>query len=178
MADKIAFTKKDGQRIAAAVRRVESGDRKGAGLSFGFRPVVDSESTLRVGKYTGSSAWASGTCATITLWERAETGCSPAEKYPAESIENVANLSYDVMAGSWVVIGQAADGKWYLVEAGKTDSTTTCRRTIGGEDITTLPGWVETKVQLLGHDTSGCLKWFDILECDTGGTGGTGGGTE
>lgn len=128
---------------------------------------------LRVGKYTGSSAWALGDCATVTLWKRTEEYCSPTAIDPPETVENVVNLSYDVPADSWVVIGQLSDEKWYLLESGKEGY---CRQTIGGEDITKWPGWNATKVQLLGHDASGCLKWFDVAdECEPS-TSGQGGG--
>ena len=117
---------------------------------------------LRIGKYTGSSAWAIGTCATVTLWERTGTNCLPTASSPTETVEAVANLLHDVPANSWVVIGQGTDGKWYLLDSGIEGS---CRQTIGGEDVTKLAGWDGTKVQLLGHDANGCLKWFDIAAC-------------
>ena len=75
---------------------------------------------------------------------------------------------------SWVEIARAADGKWYLVEAGSPDDEGSCRKTIGGEDITKWPGWDGTTQQILGHDENGCLKWFDIAECEEGSTGGGG----
>lgn len=123
---------------------------------------------LRVGKV--SSAWAIGTCATVTLWERTGTNCTPTASSPTETIGDVVNLSHDVPADSWVVIGQGTDGKWYLVESGKEEGS--CRQTIGGEDITKWTGWDGTKKQILGHDENGCLKWFDVVQCGESSPGG------
>lgn len=133
---------------------------------------------IRVGKV--SADWAVGTCAAVKVWERVDvdTPCVPIHcsglgngeisgipvHLCEETIDDVANLSHDVAANSWVVIGQAANGRWYLLEAGKEEGS--CRQTIGGEDITTWPGWNGSIVQLLGHDENGCLKWFDSEECE------------
>lgn len=123
--------------------------------------------SLRIGKTTCD--WAVGQCVTITIWEGAAgtgTGatCKPTQTSPTETIENVRNLSHDVAMDSWVAIGRASDGNWYLVEAGGPEGS--CRKTIGGEDITKWAGWDGTKVQLLGHDANGCLTWFDSDDCE------------
>lgn len=166
----VRFTEDGARRIVAATRAFEAGDRDAPPIKF--RDVGgDDGGELRIGKV--ASAWSIGTCATVTLWERTGTSCSPTEKDPAETVENVVNLSYDVPAGSWVVIGEAADGKWYLVESGIQG---TCRQTIGGEDVTKWPGWSASAVQLLGHDENGCLKWFDAEECSSSSSSSGGGG--
>lgn len=122
---------------------------------------------IRVGKVTGD--WPIGTCTAVQVWESivSDSQCLPLEgvgpQGVAESIANVANLSFDVLAGSWVVVGQAANGQWYLIDAGIEGS---CRQTIGGEDIAKWAGWDGAKEQLLGHDGNGCLKWFDVSDCE------------
>lgn len=57
------------------------------------------------------------------------------------------------------------NGSWGLVRIGRGDSGL-CDKAIGGHDITQWAGWDATKNQILGHDTSGCLKWFDVVTCD------------
>ena len=156
---KVHLTEDVARRMGAATLAYERGNRDMPPVYF--RTAGDEGAAIRAGKV--SSAWSIGTCATVTLWERTGTSCSPTEKDPAETVENVVNLSYDVPAGSWVVIGEAADGKWYLVDSGIQG---TCRQTIGGEDITKWPGWNGSIVQLLGHDENGCLRWFDSEECE------------
>ena len=158
----VLITQESARRIQRVVQRIEGGDRN-------IPPVPirtafnEGEQAVRLGKV--AAAWAIGTCATVTLWERTGTNCAPTAKSPSETVENVVNLSHDIPSGSWVVIGQAADGKWYVVESGIGGS---CRKTIGGEDITKWTGWDGTKEQLLGHDANGCLKWFDVEQCSTG----------
>jgi hypothetical protein len=156
---KVHLTEDTARRIGAATLAYERGNRDQPPIYF--RTAVGDDGGLRIGKV--SSDWEFGTCATVALWARGETGCTPAQVYPTETIEDVTNLSHDVPSGSWVVIGEAVDGKWYLLESGKDESS--CRKTIGGQDITKWSGWDGTKVQLLGHDANGCLKWFDSDEC-------------
>lgn len=157
------------QRVDAIAPRT-SGPAQEVRLQGLQQPMDGGGGRLRIGKYTGSSRWAVGACATVTLWERTGTNCSPTASNPAQTIESVANLSYDVPANSWVVIGLGSDGKWYLVDSGIEGS---CRQTIGGEDITTIGGWDATKIQLLGHDANGCLKWFDSDDCTATQSGST-----
>ena len=160
------------QRVDAIAPRT-SGPAQEVRLQTLQQPV-DEGGRLRVGKVP--AAWDIGTCATVYLWGRTGTGenCEPVESDPPETVEDVVNLSHNVPADSWVVVGRASDGTWYLIESGKqpTGDPPTCRQTIGGEDITTWPGWNGSIVQLLGHDENGCLKWFDSEECEEESPGG------
>lgn len=122
---------------------------------------------LKVGKV--SDEWPIDTCADVTIWSDGGVVCEPAEMWPTEVVEGVLNVSHNVMAGSWVVIGKTTQERWVLVDSGHSDS---CQQTIGGEDITKWPGWNGSIVQLLGHDENGCLKWFDSEECEEESPGG------
>jgi hypothetical protein len=139
---------------------------------WGLVRIDDGGDPIRIGKV--GADWAFGTCATVTLWERDAISGAPCQPtlhgevsgvFSPPTVEGVRNLSRDVKANSWVAIALAADGKWYLVEAGAPDDSETCRQTIGGQDITKWPGWNGSAVQLLGHDENGCLKWFDTDDC-------------
>lgn len=149
----VLITQESARRIQRVVQRIEGGDRNIPPVPI--RTAFDEGDSLRIGKV--ADAWAIGTCATVTLWERTGTNCSPTEKDPAETVENVVNLSYDIPADSWVLIGHAADGKWYVVESGIEGE---CRTTIGGEDVTQLPGWSASAKQALSQE-DGCLKWMN-----------------
>ena len=174
---KVHLTEDVARRMGAATLAYERGNRDMPPVYF--RTAFDEAGgggQIRVGKV--SADWAVGTCAEVKVWERVDTGCVPTHcsglppgeisgipvHLCEETIDDVANLSHDVAANSWVVIGQAANGRWYLLEAGKEEGS--CRQTIGGEDITKWPGWNGSIVQLLGHDENGCLKWFDSEECE------------
>lgn len=169
----VMITAESVRRIAKVIQKIENGDRaippqrlrtaEDEGEGGGGDPI-------RIGKTPCD--WAVGQCVTITLWEAAGEGCTPTQTSPPETIENVRNLSHDVAMDSWVAIGRAADGNWYLVEAGSPEAESPspgspCRKTIGGEDVTKWTGWDGTKVQLLGHDADGCLQWFDVNACET-----------
>lgn len=170
----VLITQESARRIQRVVQRIEGGDRNTTAppLPTAFD---DGGEPLRVGKV--SADWAVGTCATVTLWERTGTDCTPTEIDPPETVDDVFNLSFDVAADSWVVIGQAADGRWYLVEVGKEpdcgsgsgsgSGSDCCRQTIAGEDLTTVSGYDATKTQLLGHE-NGCLRWIDTSACEEG----------
>lgn len=160
MARNVRFTEDAAKRVAAATLAYERGNRDMPPIKF--RQPGDDDNPIRVGKVT--AAWSQGTCATVTIYEKGSQ-CKPTANDPAETVENVANLSHNVKSGSWVVIGKAVNGRWYLLEVGGPDGET-CKQTIGGEDVTQLPGWDATKIQLLGHDASGCLTWYDATECE------------
>lgn len=123
---------------------------------------IGADVPMRVGKI--SAPWQFGQCSTVTIWEGDADGvdCKPSESEPCETISDVVNLSFDVPADSFVLISRAPNGRWYLTEAGIEGS---CRKTIGGEDITSWSGWNGAAEQVLGHDASGCLKWFDVEGC-------------
>lgn len=156
---KVHLTEDVARRMGAATLAYERGNRDMPPVYF-RTAGDDGGAAIRVGKV--ASAWTIGTCATVTIWNRTGSNCSPTASSPTETVEAVANLSHDVPANSWVVIGQGTDGKWYLVDSGIEGS---CRQTIGGEDITKWTGWNGSANQLLGHDENGCLKWFDVEVC-------------
>lgn len=151
-------------RIQRVVQRVEGGDRNIPPLPLRTAYGDDAAAAVRIGKV--SADWAVGECATVDIWETFGSGCTtPDENDPAESIEDVLNLSFNVASGSWVAITQTQSGVWVLVETGNEEE---CQKTIGGEDVTKWPGWDGDSTQVLGHDSSGCLQWIDVTECDSG----------
>lgn len=147
------------QRVDAIAPRT-SGPAQEVRLQ-GLQQPMDGGGRLRVGKV--SDEWSIDTCADVTIWSDGGVVCEPAEMWPTEVVEGVLNVSHNVRAGSWVVIGKTTQERWVLVDSGHSDS---CRQTISGEDITKWPGWNGSIVQLLGHDENGCLKWFDSEECE------------
>ena len=160
MAKAVGFTRDAAARTARAVREVE---RMGGSKGGGWYPYRgDDGSVVRVGKATAK--WGKGTCQTIKVWEQGED-CKPRETQPTEEIEDVANLIFDIDIDQWVLVVQSAKGKWYVIAAGGDDNDDSCRKTIGGEDFTAWPGWNENVKQVLGHDESGCLVWFNTTDC-------------
>jgi hypothetical protein len=74
-----------------------------------------------------------------------------------------------VAACVWVLVAQAQNGRWYLVEAATPDpSESGCKApNIGGHDLATVSGYASNKKQALTHDQNACLKWVDIEDCPT-----------
>jgi len=68
--DRVAFTRPAAERIARVVRKVEAGNRSGAGLSFP-RPLGESGKVFRVCTFTGT--WAKDTAKTITFLNQTST---------------------------------------------------------------------------------------------------------
>ena len=86
----------------------------GTGTKWCIVRLGDGGGELRIGKYTGSSAWAKHTTATVEVWEN---GTPPNETSSSQTIENVVNHWADVPANKWVGIQAAATGHYYLVVA-------------------------------------------------------------
>lgn len=160
MARRVSFSEQDARRIAAVTRTYERGNRDAPAIRW--RQVSDDGgATVRLGKVLAD--WANNTTATVTVYE---SGTPPAEtaSSPAETIESVVNHSHDVASGSWVVVAQAVNGAWYLLEAGYEDEGICKSPRISGDDLTKLEGYDAEKTQVLVHQ-AGCLKWFDTSTC-------------
>jgi hypothetical protein len=111
---RVDFTRGAAERIARAVRIVETGERDGAPLTF-KRPVESGGGKpLRIGKTTAT--WAKNTLATITLYE---SGTPPNEtaSTPPKTLEGCVNKWGDVQANKWVGLQRGATGPYYLVVA-------------------------------------------------------------
>jgi hypothetical protein len=111
---RVDFTRGAAERIARAVRIVETGERDGAPLTF-KRPVESGGGKpLRIGKTTAT--WAKNTLATITLYE---SGTPPNETTgsPTQTLEGCVNKWGDVQANKWVGLQRGATGPYYLVVA-------------------------------------------------------------
>lgn len=88
---------------------------------------------IRVGRTT--EPWPVGTCLPIGVYETVPsgecipTGCVPESGggessgvpgsacNPDSTIGDVANLSHYVPSNSWVIVGKAANGRWYLIDS-------------------------------------------------------------
>lgn len=144
------------RRIGRAVAKIERGDRD---MSPTQLPTgIESGEPLRICKTTAE--WARDTEATLQVWE---SGTPPSETQTASETVKAINKMRAVAANVFVHVALAANGTWYLVDAG--DDEGACNKpTIGGRDLTKLPGYAAGATQALIHE-SGCMKWLDIEEC-------------
>lgn len=162
--EKVLFTRPAAERIAKVVRTVEGGDRAGKGLTFGGQ-ATGLPMSLKVATFTGS--WSTGTYKTVTLV--GSTATASVYNWCNESPGNTASTN----ESRYVIFGKAG-GTNSVVEIQLQGTANTCRMTIGGFDLTTLPGYSAGAIQLLGHSassTSGTacssLTWYSITTCST-----------
>ncbi len=159
MADTFGFSLNDAKRIGKAVRLVERdeprldlGGDKDATMSRGVR--------LMLARHAGSN-WPASSSAVVTIYN-GEPGSV------ASAVTVVAHNQFLSVSGDstcqWVALGNNGYG-WYAVAV--QPDTATCTMYVAGFDMSSLPGYDGTKVQMLGHDTSECIRWYDITSCST-----------
>lgn len=153
------------RRLARAAQRVENGGRniKPPALRTAFDEGGD---PVRLGKTT--EAWTKGTTTELELIFQdncADEGLGSGSG--ADTIE-AHNRSHDVAEGVECVVALAANGCWYLVEAGGCDEGSGSGEcgclTLAGQDLTTIAGYDAAATQVLGHE-AGCLTWISTTQC-------------
>lgn len=123
----VTFTRQAAQRIAKAVRTVESGNRNQPGIVFDHpQPGIGSSRVFRVATFT--DAWAINTSKTVTFKNQTAT----------PNTASVSNLFFDFPTPSATIdCGIAREGTaWYLVSVpieAKTQSL------VDGGSFTTVP---------------------------------------
>jgi hypothetical protein len=120
----------------------------------------NSGTALRLGTFTGS--WNIMTKKTVTLFASTQTA----------SVINICRPSIDCgtatyTATKYVVFGSVSGTQTAVELTPGVDCTATCSMTIGGVNFAGLPSFDPSKIQMLGHDSTYCLKWFDITTCST-----------
>lgn len=107
---RVAFNRRDAQRIANVVRKVEQGDRKGTPLVFGRNGASASSMPVffRVGTHDGA-AWAKNASKTVTFINVTTT----------PNTASATNLFADIATGSTGRnVAIAREGTtWYLIAA-------------------------------------------------------------
>lgn len=86
-------------------------------------------------------------------------------------LEKVVNGLFAIRGGSFVEVHKSWNGFWY-VGAVISGALPGCGPTIGGEDVAKFENYDGSKVQVLGHEAGGCLKWLDVTTCDSSGGSG------
>ena len=104
---RVAFTRRDADRIARTVRIVEGGDKKGNALTFGPRRQAATQ-FIRVATH-GSAAWNKDTTQTVTFITTTST----------PNTATAVNLFADLATGTTGrAVAIARDGTaWYLIAA-------------------------------------------------------------
>ena len=160
---RVDFTRGAAERIAAVVRQVEQGERDGTGLAFRKVDAVDGK-TLRVATFTGD--WQINQSKVVTFYGVTSTPNTA-------SVVNLCNPSVGFSTANtaetrFVIYGKAKYTSGFVaVELQQAGSSTGCVLTLGGSDLSSLPGYSGGSIQLLGHNESACLQWFSVTTCAT-----------
>ena len=155
------FNERDARRIGNVVRSGEKHPhtiRLQSPVAEGAAPGV----RLLIGQHSGSS-WATGSTAVVTVYNGAPG--SVASAVTVVAYNHYVKFGSDTnCTNRWVALGHNGFG-WLPVDS--QSACGTCVSEVGGVDFTALPNYSRTTEQVLGHDTSGCIKWFDTTTCAT-----------
>ena len=112
MADRVTFVPAAAERIAAAVRGFEAGERDGSPLTFKRPlPLPADYSPLKLGKTTVQ--WSKGTTATIAIY----SGGTAGSETQTGTLAGAINKFADVQSSKWVMLGLGPLNAWYLISA-------------------------------------------------------------
>ena len=160
---RVDFTRGAAERIANAVRLVETGSRDGAPYFPGRALDSVPGTPLKLGTFSGN--WQLNELKTVTFYNVTSTPntasvrnlCVPSVGF---STSNTAETRY-------VIFSKV---KYYTSEPIVVEiqqSTATCTLILGSVDLSTIDGYVGDEEQLLGHSDEACLTWFSVTTCAT-----------
>jgi hypothetical protein len=146
------------KRIAAAVQGYEHGNRSQSPVKF-RTATGDEGDGLKLCRTT--AAWYYDTTATLDVYHGGEPGSESSSDETVDAVNKVA----DVDANTWVLVGKAANGAWYLIEIGRGECPSAERLTsdsfsLESDDAEISPG---SGAQVLIH-SGGCLKWVSLSQ--------------
>lgn len=156
------FNAADARRIAEVVRASEHNRigpiRTGADEHGGSKPGV----RLLIAKHEGIN-WPTGSTAVVTIYS-GDPG-SVASVATMVAYNQYISFSSDTnCTARWVALGHNGFA-WHPVDS--QSDCGSCIKELGGLDFRVLPSYASTAVQILGHDGSGCVKWYDVFTCAT-----------
>jgi hypothetical protein len=161
----VLITEDAARRIARAVQRINNANRDSPGVKL-RTAYDDGGGQVQIGRTT--EKWDKDTSTELELI--LEDSCDEEGSGSGGQTLEAYNLAYDVGEGVRCIVAEATNGCWYLVEAeacpddGSGSGDCDCVA-IGGQDLTELPGYDDTKTQILAHE-QGCLRWLDTTECE------------
>lgn len=172
----VLITPDSARRIAKAVQAYEQGR-----VNIKAKPLRtmgdEAEPPIRWAKY--ASAWPKDTAQDVEIIYKSscdDEGSGFGEGSGSGDTVNAWNRIFDIPANARVAISQSENGCWYVVAvgcgedegSGSGSGSGACDCvSVGGQDLTTLPGYDEGETQVLGHQ-DGCLQWISTTDCGSG----------
>ncbi len=158
------FNENDAKRIGRAVRHVERGAQRielGGPNADGAAPGV----RLLIAKHEGSS-WPTASTAVVTIYN-GEPGSAVSAMTMVAYNQYISFSSGTHCTARWVALGHNGFA-WHPVDS--QSDCGNCDYEVGGVDFRVFPGYASTAVQILGHDSGGCVRWYDVFTCATAAT--------
>lgn len=163
------FSDGDAKRIGRTVRLVERFPEKvslGMPGDQGAAPGV----RLIVARHSGQ-AWATQTEAVVTAYSGdpcVAGACNDAREFGSAftmiAVNQYIEFSTETNQERWVSLGHNGYA-WTPVDSQSVDPS--CLQEVGGVDFRRFSNWAADRQQLLGHDDSGCIRWYDVFTCAT-----------
>lgn len=168
MSDTYGFSLPDVKRIGKAVRLVER-DEPRRDLGGDTDDTVSRGVRLLIAKFEGS-AWATATTATVMIYggypPSSGTAIQLASAYTIAAANQFLKFSTNASCTQhWIALGNNGYG-WQVISKSAA-CTATCSMEVSGVDFSVLPNYANNVTQILGHDASGCIRWYDTTNCST-----------
>lgn len=157
------FSAADVRRIGEVVRAAEHGRIQKIELSGASGGGATPGVRLLIAKHEGAG-WPTGSTAVVTLYN-GDVPNSVASAMTMVAYNHYIKFSEDTnCTARWVALGHNGFA-WHPVDA--QSDCGDCISLIGGVDFRVFPNYEQTATQMLGHDGSGCVKWYDVYSCAT-----------
>lgn len=148
----VQFTRESADRIARVVRETEITPKPAKPLTF--QPLLQSHGGkgLQLGTFTGN--WNTAAFNVVTLAGTTATVSVLNVSNPVAFADCPRTVAFSVIQGTNVA-----------VELQYRATCATCHISIQGFDLSSLPDYSGSTIQILGHDADGCLRWYPVFEC-------------
>lgn len=160
------FNADDARRIGKVVRDAEHGRIDKIRLGGDQYASPNPGARLLIAKHEGAE-WKAGETAVVTIYN-GDVDDEPKVFTSAGTLiayNQYIHFSDDpVCTVRWVALGHNGFA-WHPIDS--QDDCPDCISEVGGIEFAIFPGFEKTQAQILGHDASGCVRWYDIFSCAT-----------
>jgi hypothetical protein len=118
-----------------------------------FGPRIQADGTkVYLATFTGS--WATAVYKTVTLAGSTNTA----------SVLNACNEIFEAACERTVAFSKT-QGTNVALEIQFHATCTTCHLGIAGLSLAVIPDYQAGQIQVIGHDTTNCLRWYSVTTC-------------
>lgn len=121
---RVTFTKASADRIAAAVRDIESGNRDAGPIEWGPRGVGSPGASIRLASFTGTSIWLQSETRQITLMEKDTASSSsipirlgPTTATAITAMFSIPGITASTSGATALVLVTKIGGMWHVISS-------------------------------------------------------------